>query len=72
MSNTTAAYAPSPDAARRILNEIEDQFRLTKEDLVRITSQFLEDFSLGLGEYNHPMAMMYVCVGSSATHAFTR
>ncbi|KAI0721984.1 hexokinase-domain-containing protein [Cerioporus squamosus] len=58
MSKTTAAYAPSSDASRRILNEIEEQFRLTTEDLTRITTQFLEDFSLGLREYNHPMAMI--------------
>ncbi|TFK83345.1 hypothetical protein K466DRAFT_665894 [Polyporus arcularius HHB13444] len=58
MSKTHAAYAPSSDASRRILDEIEEQFRLTKEDLTRITTQFLEDFSLGLREYNHPMAMI--------------
>ncbi|RDX53014.1 hexokinase [Lentinus brumalis] len=58
MSKTHAAYAPSSDASRRILDEIEEQFRLTKEDLTRITAQFLEDFSLGLREYNHPMAMI--------------
>ncbi|RPD62046.1 hypothetical protein L226DRAFT_77182 [Lentinus tigrinus ALCF2SS1-7] len=58
MTKTTAIYAPSPDDARRILDEIEDQFRLPKEDLMRITSQFLEDFALGLSEYNHPMAMI--------------
>ncbi|KAI0751253.1 hypothetical protein C8Q80DRAFT_1098424 [Daedaleopsis nitida] len=58
MSKTSAVHAPSPDAGRRVLEDIEDQFRLTKDDLVRITSQFLEDFALGLGEYNHPMAMI--------------
>ena len=60
MSKTSAVYASSPDVTRRILDEIEDQFRLPKDDLIRITSQFLEDFALGLSEYNHPMAMMYV------------
>ncbi|KAI0637701.1 hexokinase [Trametes polyzona] len=58
MAPTSALYGTSPDVARRILDDIEDQFRLTKDDLIRITTQFLEDFALGLGEYNHPMAMI--------------
>ena len=60
MAPTAALYGASPDVARRILDDIEAQFRLTKDDLIRITTQFLEDFALGLGEYNHPMAMMCV------------
>ncbi|KAI0662933.1 hexokinase [Cubamyces menziesii] len=58
MAPTAALYGASPDVARRILDDIEAQFRLTKDDLIRITTQFLEDFALGLGEYNHPMAMI--------------
>ena len=58
MAPTAALYGASPDVARSILDDIEAQFRLTKDDLIRITTQFLEDFALGLGEYNHPMAMM--------------
>ncbi|KAH9894156.1 hexokinase [Cubamyces lactineus] len=58
MAPTAALYGASPDVARRILDDIEAQFRLTKDDLIRITTQFLEDFTLGLGEYNHPMAMI--------------
>ncbi|KAH9853885.1 hexokinase [Lenzites betulinus] len=58
MAPTTALSGASPDTARRILDDIEDQFRLTQDDLIRITSQFLQDFKLGLGEYNHPMAMI--------------
>ncbi|KAI0363728.1 hypothetical protein BV20DRAFT_1006931 [Pilatotrama ljubarskyi] len=58
MAPTSALYRASPETTRRILDDIEEQFRLTKDDLIRITTQFLEDFALGLGEYNHPMAMI--------------
>lgn len=58
MAPTSALYGSSPDVSRRILDDIEHQFSLDKDDLIRITSQFLEDFKLCLGEYNHPMAMM--------------
>ncbi|OJT13179.1 Glucokinase [Trametes pubescens] len=58
MAPTSALYGSSPDVSRRILDDIEHQFSLDKDDLIRITSQFLEDFKLGLSEYNHPMAMI--------------
>ncbi|KAI0773802.1 hexokinase [Fomes fomentarius] len=58
MSKTSAIYAPAPDVGRHVLDEIETQFRLSKDDLIRITTQFLEDFDLGLRDYNHPMAMI--------------
>ena len=32
---------------------------MNKDDLIRITAKFLQDFEVGLAEYNHPMAMMY-------------
>lgn len=57
-----SAHHVLPDATRRILNEIEQQFYLSEERLLAITRQFVEDFSLGLGEYNKAMAMM--CVSS--------
>ncbi len=60
MSNTSFHYGATPEAARGVLEQIEQQFRLSNADLMRITSQFLKDFELGLSEYNHPMAMMYV------------
>lgn len=46
---------PTPQA---ILEDIESQFYLGEDGLVTITKQFLADFSAGLGEYGHPMAMM--------------
>ncbi|KAM5532707.1 hypothetical protein V8D89_013599 [Ganoderma adspersum] len=58
MSSTSFHYGATPEAARGVLEQIEQQFRLSKADLMRITSQFLKDFELGLGEYNHPMAMI--------------
>ena len=59
MSSTSSHYGASAEDAHRILEQIEQQFRLGKDDLMRITSKFLEDFELGLSEYNQPMAMMY-------------
>ena len=46
---------PTPQA---ILEGIESQFYLEEDGLLVITKQFLHDFTAGLGEYGHPMAMM--------------
>ena len=59
MSKTSAFYAADPEVGRRVLDDIEDMFRLTQDNLMDITSHFLKDFELGLSEYNHAMAMMY-------------
>lgn len=70
MSATSFRYGPNPETVHCVFEQIEQQFRLSKADLVRITSQFLKDFELGLGEYNHPMAMMYVpCYLSGYNHS---
>ncbi|EMD40975.1 hypothetical protein CERSUDRAFT_80619 [Gelatoporia subvermispora B] len=58
MPATSSAHSASPDRARRIFDDIEEQFRLDQDALVKITEQFLADFSLGLSEYNQPMAMI--------------
>ena len=50
----------SEEAERAVFDDIEAQFLLSDEKLHEIVTQFLEDFRLGLSEYNHPMAMMYV------------
>ena len=50
----------SKDVGRDTFDAIEAQFHLSDEKLHEIVNQFLEDFRLGLSEYNHPMAMMYV------------
>ena len=40
------------------LDAIAQQFELSQDKLCAITSQFIADFALGLGAYNHPMAMI--------------
>ena len=50
----------SIEEERRVLDDIEHQFHLDEDVLIRITKQFLDDMHLGLGEYNHPLAMMCV------------
>jgi hexokinase len=59
-TKTSAVNGASPDAARKIFDDIESQFQLDEDALIKITEQYLEDFRLGLSEYNHPMAMMCV------------
>ncbi|KAH9950056.1 hexokinase [Amylocystis lapponica] len=58
MAPISALYGSSSDTARKVFDDIEDQFRLDQDALIKITQQFLEDFRLGLGEYGHPMAMI--------------
>lgn len=58
MAHTSALFESFPDTSQRILGDIEKQFQLDQKDLVELTTQFLREFSLGLGEYNHPMAMI--------------
>ncbi|GBE79133.1 Glucokinase [Sparassis crispa] len=58
MAPTSAVYSASADTNRKILDNIESQFRLDPDALKQITRQFLQDIRLGLGEYNHPMAMI--------------
>ncbi|TFY59827.1 hypothetical protein EVJ58_g5534 [Rhodofomes roseus] len=58
MTKLAALSGVSVEAERKILDDIEDQFRLEEDALIEITKQFLEDFRAGLGEYNHPMAMI--------------
>jgi hexokinase len=52
--------ASMPQASQDILNGIEEQFTLSDEILCGITKQFVDDFNVGLSQYNEPMAMMYV------------
>lgn len=60
MAPVSAVVGSGNDAARQIYDAIEAQFSLDHEKLHDIVKQFLEDFRVGLSEYNHPMAMMYV------------
>jgi hexokinase len=47
----------SPQAVFDLLSR---QFSLDENVLVELTKTFLEEFKIGLGSYNHPMAMMWV------------
>lgn len=48
-------------ATVEVLERIEHLFQLSNDKLADITRQFVEDYNLGLGEYNKAMAMMCVC-----------
>ncbi|KAI0092534.1 hexokinase [Irpex rosettiformis] len=54
----TLPKTSSEDAERTLFDTIEAQFSLSDEKLHDIVGQFLEDFRVGLSEYNHPMAMI--------------
>lgn len=57
-ASTSASALDIPDATRAHLDGLARQFDVSDERLVNITHQFVDDFALGLGEYNEPMAMM--------------
>jgi len=58
MAPTSALLASTTETEKLILDAIEQQFQLSDNALLKITKQFLDDFRVGLGEYNHPMAMI--------------
>jgi hexokinase len=47
-----------PHTVQAELDALANQFELSQDKLRAITSHFVADFALGLGEYNHPMAMI--------------
>lgn len=55
-----AIYNAHPDKISSLIADIEQQFTLDGDVLISITSHFHKLFNLGLSEYGHPMAMMYV------------
>lgn len=57
MPVTTAIHT---DKISSIIADIEQQFTLDEDVLISITLHFHKLFNLGLSEYGHPMAMMYV------------
>ncbi|KAJ6516263.1 hypothetical protein C8R45DRAFT_811924 [Mycena sanguinolenta] len=57
MASVSAHFAKSNDA-QYILDDIHRQFQFSPEAMVDITGQFLHEFKVGLGNYNHPMAMI--------------
>jgi hypothetical protein len=62
MPTTTAIYNAYSHKINSLLSDIEEQFALDEHALVSITSHFHKLFNLGLSEYGHPMAMMYVVI----------
>ncbi|KAJ7499288.1 hypothetical protein FB451DRAFT_1428708 [Mycena latifolia] len=57
MPSISAHFAKGPDA-QRIFDDIHRQFQLSPETLIELTGAFLDEFKVGLGSYNHPMAMI--------------
>ncbi|KAJ7781622.1 hypothetical protein B0H16DRAFT_1499098 [Mycena metata] len=53
----SAHFAKGPEA-QAVLDGIHSQFQLPTEALSELTGQFLQEFKVGLGNYNHPMAMI--------------
>lgn len=58
VNGSTSGSLNVSEATRTHLEEIGHQFNLSDEKLVAITQQFIDDFALGLSEYNKAMAMM--------------
>lgn len=55
MASTSSHFFKDP---QNVLDDIHHQFQLDTGTLVELTKAFLNEFAVGLGEYNHPMAMM--------------
>jgi hexokinase len=49
---------------QRVLDDITRHFQLGPETLTELTTAFVEEIRLGLGNYNHAMAMVYVLVSA--------
>ena len=50
----------SDDNAQRVFDDINSHFQLSPEILTQLTTAFVGEVRLGLGSYNHAMAMVYV------------
>ncbi|THH21035.1 hypothetical protein EW146_g441 [Bondarzewia mesenterica] len=70
MPPTSSLFRSTPENAKAILDDIEQQFELDQDALKTITAQFLSDYHLGLKEYGHPMAMMYGVPDGTETGTF--
>ena len=57
MASTSALFY---EDAQRIFDDIDHQFQLTPDTLIDLAKAFLDEFKVGLGNYNHPMALMSV------------
>ncbi|KAJ6538972.1 hypothetical protein B0H19DRAFT_960128 [Mycena capillaripes] len=53
-----SAHSAKGSDVQYIFDDIHRQFQLSPETMVELTGAFLNEFKVGLGEYNHPMAMI--------------
>ena len=53
-------YALHDDNQQHVFDDIDRHFLLSQEVLIELATAFVEEMGLGLGKYNHPMAMVYV------------
>lgn len=60
VSDAFALPSGIADSVKTHLESVKEQFHLDEDRLLAITRQFVDDFRLGLSEYNHAMAMMSV------------
>ncbi|KAG5654669.1 hypothetical protein H0H81_009918 [Sphagnurus paluster] len=51
-------HALSSTDVQHVFDNIDRSFQLNPENLIELTKTFLHEISLGLGAYNHPMAMI--------------
>ena len=58
MSPLHAIHVPN-DKPQFVLDDIDRQFQLAPEILTQLSKAFLDEIKVGLGNYNHPMAMVY-------------
>lgn len=57
-------HALDDDNPQRVFDHINRHFQLSPEILTELTTAFVDEIGLGLGKYNHAMAMVYVLCSS--------
>lgn len=57
MASTSSFFYKDP---QDVLDDIDYQFQLSPATLISLSRAFLNEFAVGLGNYNHAMAMMFV------------
>lgn len=53
-------HALNDDDPQRVFDDIHRQFQLSPQLLIELATAFVDEIRLGLGSYNHAMAMVYV------------
>jgi hexokinase len=49
---------------QRVFDDINSHFQLSPQILTELTTAFVDEIGLGLGSYNHAMAMVYVLLSA--------